>query len=120
MDVEVTNVRDYPICWQGTRLRGFCRERTAKFARKWDRLLLGMVSPGRHIWIGQGLYSPSLCCELKLSISPLRLGVEVDMHACLIAFTQIEYTTDHIDAGTGFASFNLLISHLEPCKRYEA
>ena len=45
----------------------------------------------------QGPHSPSVCAELQLSISPLRLGVEIDMHACLISFTQVEDTADHID-----------------------
>lgn len=39
------------------------------------------------------------------------------MHACLIAFTQIEDTADHIDARTAFAVFNSLVLNLVPCKQ---
>ncbi len=41
------------------------------------------------------------------------------MYACLVAFTQIENTADHIDARTAFAIFNTFVLNLIPCKRFQ-
>ena len=68
----------------------------------------------------QGLHSPSVCAEFQLAVSPLCLGVEIEMHARLIAFTQIEDTADHIDARAAFVIFNMLVLNLIPCKQVQA
>ena len=60
-----------------------------------------------------------MCAEFELSISPLRLGVEKDVYACLIAFTQIENTANHIDARTTFPNFNPLVLNLMTRKRFQ-
>ena len=78
------------------------------------------VHSNRHAWMRQGPHSPGVCAELQLSISPLRLGVEIYMHAGRIAFTQIEDTADDIDARTAFAIFNSHVLYLMPCKRFQA
>ena len=51
-------------------------------------------------------------------IFPQRLGVEINMHACSIALTQIENSPDHVDARTRFSMFNTLVVNLEPCQQY--
>ena len=74
----------------------------------------------RHVRMRQGSYSPGVRAKLQFSISPLRLGVEIDMHAGLIAFAQIEDTANDIDARRAFAIFNSLVLYLIPYKRFQA
>ena len=65
----------------------------------------------------QGFHGPSVCAELQFSISSLSFGIEINVHACPVALTQIENTADDIDGRKASTILNTLFLDLVSSQR---